>query len=103
MHVFVNKLVVYCYTDPAILLFATTIEQIHVNAFLWASFVLVSCLVFLQLYSVGRHFVGGMHLESMVRVLGYADLPLVIETIIEHMQQKVGGDLAFIFNFLRKA
>lgn len=41
------------------------------------------------MYCVGRGFVGGMHLESMVRVLGYADLPLVVETIIEHMRQKV--------------
>lgn len=41
-----------------------------------------------QTYAVGRGFVGSMHLEAMVRVLGYTDLPLVVETIIEHMRQK---------------
>ncbi|CAM9929427.1 unnamed protein product, partial [Hapterophycus canaliculatus] len=41
-----------------------------------------------QTFSVGRGFVGGAHLSAMVRLLGYTDLPLVVETIIEHMRQK---------------
>lgn len=45
----------------------------------------------MQMYSVGRGFVGTMHLESMVRLLGYSDLPIVIEAIIDHMKQKVSG------------
>lgn len=32
---------------------------------------------------------GSIHLEAMVRVLGHADLPLVVDTVIEHMRQKV--------------
>lgn len=44
-----------------------------------------------QMYSVGRGFVGAMHLESMVRVLGYAELPVVIDAILKHMRQKVRG------------
>lgn len=43
------------------------------------------------MYSVGRGFVGGMHLESTLRLLGHTELPVVLETIIEHMKQKVGS------------
>ncbi|CAM9320569.1 unnamed protein product, partial [Laminaria digitata] len=42
-----------------------------------------------QTYAVGRGFVGSIHLEAMVRVLGHADLPLVVDTVIEHMRQKM--------------
>ena len=42
-----------------------------------------------QTYAVGRGFVGSVHLEAMVRVLGHADLPLLVDAIIEHMRQKV--------------
>ena len=38
---------------------------------------------------MARGFVGSIHLEAMVRVLGHADLPLVVDTVIEHMRQKV--------------
>lgn len=40
-------------------------------------------------YAVARGFVGSVHLEAMVRVLGHADIPLVVDTVIEHMRQKV--------------
>ncbi|CAM9756215.1 unnamed protein product [Ectocarpus sp. 8 AP-2014] len=43
------------------------------------------------MFSVGRGFVGGTHLSAMVRLLGHTDLPLVVETIIEHMRQKVNN------------
>lgn len=48
----------------------------------------LSCDCLVQMYSVGRGFVGSIHLEAMVRVLGHADLPLVVETLIEHMRRK---------------
>ena len=36
---------------------------------------------------------GSIHLEAMVRVLGHADLPLVVDTVIEHMRQKVQSEV----------
>ena len=49
----------------------------------------VAVVAFVKTYAVARGFVGSIHLEAMVRVLGHADLPLVVDTVIEHMRQKV--------------
>ncbi|CAN0555788.1 unnamed protein product [Ectocarpus sp. 12 AP-2014] len=50
------------------------------------------------MFSVGRGFVGGTHLSAMVRLLGHTDLPLVVETIIEHMRQKVNNCTSVVFH-----
>ncbi|CAM9167660.1 unnamed protein product, partial [Phaeothamnion confervicola] len=44
---------------------------------------------FEQVFALGREFVGRPHLECLLRVLGSAELPLLVEGVLQFMESKV--------------